>query len=80
MFGEVGREMEVVELAVAGEGESGSGGSSGGGEAEAVNGVDGVNGRCSSAAAGWRLLMRSSKDGRAFNRGLPNPSIRYGSD
>lgn len=61
------RELQLVELRVVEveTGESGSGGSSGGGE--------GVEGRSSSS----RLLIRSSKDGRALSRGLPNPNIRY---
>lgn len=66
----VDRELQLVELrvVVVEAGESGSGGSSGGGE-----GVEGVEGRSSSS----RLLIRSSKDGRALSRGLPNPNIRY---
>lgn len=63
----------VVELAEVGE--SGSGGSSGGdggddGSAVTVGVGVAVIG-CSS-----RLLIRSSSDGRAFSRGLPNPNIR----
>jgi hypothetical protein len=65
----------VVELAEVGE--SGSGGSSGGdgggddGSSAAVDGVGVTVVRCSS-----RLLIRSSSDGRALSRGLPNPNIR----
>lgn len=68
--GEVVEMVELVEV-----GESGSGGSSGG---------DGANDEWSSAVAvvgvavvgSSRLLIRSSSDGCALSRGLPNPNIR----
>lgn len=77
--GVVGREMEVVELAAAGEsGSGGSGSLPGGGEVSDgvvdASGLVALAGTCSMTS---RLLRRSSRDGRDFSRGLPNPSIRY---
>ena len=66
---DTGKVVEVVELVEVGE--SGSGGSSGGdGDGDDWSATAGVLG-CSS-----RLLIRSSSDGRALSRGLPNPNIR----
>lgn len=67
---DTGKVVEVVELVEVGE--SGSGGSSGGdgGDDWVTLGVAIVV-NCSS-----RLLIRSSSDGRALSRGLPNPNIR----
>ena len=73
----VGREMEVVELVAAGEsGSGGSGSSPGGGEVTdgVVVDTSDLEGTFSMTS---RLLRRSSRDGRDFSRGLPNPSIRY---
>lgn len=68
--------VEVVELVEVGESGSGgsSGGDGGGGDDWSATAV--INGAGVVLGCSSRLLIRSSSDGRALIRGLPNPNIR----
>lgn len=68
---DTGKVVEVVELVEVGE--SGSGGSSGGDGGDECSSAVVILG---DAIVSSRLLIRSSSDGRALSRGLPNPNIR----